>query len=424
MSKEYHKHILTLISGTVVGQLLPVLFMPVLAWMYAPVEFGTFALFVSITLVISVFACGRYEFAIILPASDEEAANLVALSNLIIIFLSLLSAVVLFFTFPMMIHYSDRFASISSMAELLPLAVLFVGIYQPSYYWANRFKNYKQLSISRVLQSVVFIIVSLLLGFTNVTREGLIIGYLIGQIAASLYLAFPMLVQFKQDRIKFEWSTIRKMAVKYKNFPLYLSWSAILEKVSGQLPIFLLGHYYSAAVVGYYALAQRAIQIPVILVARSVGDVFRQKANEHYRDEGNCVALFRTTFKQLTLLVVGPFLILLLFAPKIFGIVFTSEWQMAGVFAQLMSVTLLFQFVVSPLSTMFVVAERQKQDLLIQLYLIVAMSISIALGYYYYHSATISVLFFVITYAIKYTIECILSYYFSFGKSAVAAVRG
>lgn len=47
--------------------------------MPGPEAFGFLALFTSITSIIGVIACMRYELAIMLPKTDEETANLPAL---------------------------------------------------------------------------------------------------------------------------------------------------------------------------------------------------------------------------------------------------------------------------------------------------------------------------------------------------------
>ena len=53
---------------------------PVLTRLYGPEAFGFLALFTSITSIIGVVACMRCELAIMLPKTDEEAANLLGLS--------------------------------------------------------------------------------------------------------------------------------------------------------------------------------------------------------------------------------------------------------------------------------------------------------------------------------------------------------
>jgi len=65
--------VLTLVTGTTIAQIITVLASPVITRLYGPETFGILALFTSITSIIAVIACMRYELAIMLPESDGEA---------------------------------------------------------------------------------------------------------------------------------------------------------------------------------------------------------------------------------------------------------------------------------------------------------------------------------------------------------------
>ncbi|MDP4274087.1 MAG: hypothetical protein Q8907_07400, partial [Bacteroidota bacterium] len=77
---EFFRNIITLFSGNVVAQIIPLLAYPVLTRLYQPSDFGTLALFTSIVGILSVMATGRYELSVILPKRDEDAAGLLVLS--------------------------------------------------------------------------------------------------------------------------------------------------------------------------------------------------------------------------------------------------------------------------------------------------------------------------------------------------------
>ena len=85
---------MTLIAGAGAGQLIGIITAPIITRLYSPTEFGVYSVAVSI-LVVSVIACLRYDFAILLPSDDLTAANLLALSLAIDVLTSLVLAVVL-----------------------------------------------------------------------------------------------------------------------------------------------------------------------------------------------------------------------------------------------------------------------------------------------------------------------------------------
>ena len=79
---EFVRNFLTLMTGNVIAQLIPVLASPALTRLFSPAEFGLLGLFMIITNSFSVVGAARFEFAIMLPEKDEDAKNVFALSLL------------------------------------------------------------------------------------------------------------------------------------------------------------------------------------------------------------------------------------------------------------------------------------------------------------------------------------------------------
>ena len=94
---EFSRNVLTLMTGTTIAQAIPIAISPILTRIYAPEDFGMFALYMSVASIISVIATGRYELAIMLPKKDEDAVNIVALSIIISFFVSFISLLIVFF---------------------------------------------------------------------------------------------------------------------------------------------------------------------------------------------------------------------------------------------------------------------------------------------------------------------------------------
>jgi O-antigen/teichoic acid export membrane protein len=158
------------------------------------------------------------------------------------------------------------------------------------------------------------------------------------------------------------------------------------------------------------------ISLPGTVVARAIGDVFRQSAAEAFQREQQCKALFLRTFKKLSLLSIPPFVLLFFFVEDLFALVFGEEWREAGKYAQILMPMFLIQFIVSPLSAMFLVAEKQKIDFLIQICLILGILSAIYGGHYFYNDPKITLILYSAVYSVKYVVEFFLSYKFSKGK--------
>ena len=87
---EFNRNILTLMTGTTIAQAIPIAISPILTRIYTPEDFGIFAIFLAITLIIGSIANGRYELAIMIPKKDEDAINIFALGFIITTSISLL----------------------------------------------------------------------------------------------------------------------------------------------------------------------------------------------------------------------------------------------------------------------------------------------------------------------------------------------
>src|SRR3972149_7615232 len=75
-STSFKLDVISLASGTIVGQVLTILASPFLARLFDPEAFGIFALITAIAAVLAAVSTLQYDQAIVLPEKDEDAANL------------------------------------------------------------------------------------------------------------------------------------------------------------------------------------------------------------------------------------------------------------------------------------------------------------------------------------------------------------
>jgi lipopolysaccharide exporter len=116
-SPSFATDVLKLVTGTTFAQVVTILASPLLTRLYGPEAFGFLALFTSITSIIGVVACMRYELAIMLPKTDEEAANLLGLCLLCV-------AVVSGLTVPALYFGGDALLSLLRAPGLAPYLIL------------------------------------------------------------------------------------------------------------------------------------------------------------------------------------------------------------------------------------------------------------------------------------------------------------
>ena len=184
---EFNRNILTLMTGTTIAQAIPIAISPILTRIYTPEDFGIFAIFLAITLIIGSIANGRYELAIMMPKKDEDAINIFALGFIITTSLSLL-LLVLVLIFQKYFIFLLKNEEIGVWLYFVPISVFFFGIFNILNYFNNRKKNYKDISNANILKSIVAAIIQLSIGFIQQGATGLISGQIISQFFANTKL--------------------------------------------------------------------------------------------------------------------------------------------------------------------------------------------------------------------------------------------
>ncbi|MEI3153686.1 MAG: hypothetical protein V8S95_00110 [Odoribacter sp.] len=99
---EVISHVLTLSTGSIIAQLIPILASLILARLYSPEDFGTWGIFSSYATMLAIIGGGRYEAVIVHAKRRVDAINLFVLSVLILCLLS--------FVFLLLIGSADLFA--------------------------------------------------------------------------------------------------------------------------------------------------------------------------------------------------------------------------------------------------------------------------------------------------------------------------
>lgn len=350
--------VLTLAGGTTFAQILIVLAAPVLTRLYGPDDFGVWAIYLSITSIISVIACMRYEYSIMLPESNEEAVNLLGLSFLAVLLVTGL-------TFPVIWCFKEPIVNILNSQQignylwLVPPFIFVNGLFLALNSWNSRTKLFKRLSLSRVFSSVSSTVTQIGIGFMEKTgASGLIVGSLAGQSIATFVLGGQIWRDDRKLIVKsLSWEKIYEGFKKYRKFSLVDTWGALMNSISWQLPAFLLSAFFTPAVVGFYSLGFRLLQMPMSLIGGSISQVFFQRASRAFT-EGTLASLVENVFRILVVIGMFPILILTIVGSDVFTVIFGKAWAEAGIYAQILSLWAFVWFISSPLTAIYVVVKK------------------------------------------------------------------
>ncbi len=369
-------------TGTTIAQAIPLAVSPILTRLYTPEDFGLFALFIALTSVFVSFASGRYELAVMLPVDDKESINILALGLLITTALS--TSLLLFITL-----FHDIILSLVNNIEIgvwlyfIPLIVLFTGLYNLLTYFNNRLKCYQDLAHATIVKSLVLVAVQLGIGFVKTGATGLISG----QILSSFFANMKLLKNILNNRSLLH-SISRKemlsMAKRYKDFPLYQAPHALLNTFSSNIPVYLFSSFVNATVVGFYALSTRIVFAPLMIIAGASAKVYNQKVTQLYNEGGDAYGLSIQLLQSLLKKIFFPFVLLILFAPDIFALLFGDSWREAGLYTQILSPWLFMVFFVTTISFIPSLMNMQKKALLLEVIYSILRLLAITTGLFFH----------------------------------------
>ncbi|WP_224490197.1 lipopolysaccharide biosynthesis protein [Robertkochia flava] len=356
-SSSYLKDILGQAGWMSLGQLIPVIFSPILTRMYDEYALAEVTGMMTLGSLVLVFSCLNLNSPIIIEKDDENSKQLLitGLSTSFVISIILLLSIYLFPQF-----FITNF-KIDNVAYYVPLYVLSFSFVNLLFSWQIRVKRFTRKAHAKIIESVSYILLALLaFALANSNIWGLALGKIGGLVIALIY----MFLCSRNILIKPDWKKAINLIKKYRDFPLFNMPSTFINVLSLQILIIFLGIYYSKSELGFFSLANMVVLAPVALISQSISDIFFQKVVENFNQKNfqKTRLVFYNTLLLLTIIGVPIFLILLFGSKRLFPLIFGSNWQTTGVLASMLSFIFLFKVIISPLGVILLAINRVKTN--------------------------------------------------------------
>ena len=362
-------NVIKLLSSRIAAQVIGFATAPISARLFSPDDFGIRQIFVSIAGVIAVITCLRYELSIPLGRNEKEVSASFTLS----LFFTLIFTLVVLAVVPVLkgkIAQWFKAPELKIFLGLLPIAVFIGGLGSSLRYWAAREGRFGAMAwsdFSSALGSRLAPIAwAVIIG---ASAAGLFAGYFAGAVVGILvlliFLSRKLVSDIKNAHLNFE--MLWTVAKRHKKFPIFSTWSGLLNTLSRELPTMVLGLYFSTTVVGYYSLGYRLVSLPMGLLGGSISQVFFPVAAKEYNEKGTLSQIVSNMFRRLVQIGVFPLVVLGFLGSILFGFVFGEKWIEAGVYSQILAAWLLFFFINSPLSSVFAILNRQGTNLFLNI---------------------------------------------------------
>lgn len=396
---EYAKNSTILMTGTVISMILKAITAIVLSNYLGDALLGVSGIYTASYSILLIVATGRYELSIMLPKDDNDGFMLMILSSGLSFVFSALMMILLSI-------FSAIFSFSLGWIWFLPITLAVLGTYFSINYWLNRKKQYKKLAVNRILQGILYFGFCFLFYFIEFTKEySLILGYIFSQATVLIILIIYAICDYKKYNIKVKFSRIKELAIKNIDFPRISVASGVVNNLATRLPVFLLQYFCGIKVVGQYTLMEQVFAAPIAIISESIRDVFRQKASKDYAEDNECYNTYYKTFKTLAISAIAPFLLIMIGAKPIISLVFSDEFNMAAIFIIIMAPFYYVKFIVSPLTFMSYIANKQGFDMKWQMLFCISSASAFMIGYFVSHNPYIMMALYGVALGIMYVIN-------------------
>jgi O-antigen/teichoic acid export membrane protein len=356
----FSTNVIFMLAGTALGQAASVLLSPALARIYTPDEFGYLSVYTAALTILGVIAALGFELAIPIAASEAELANLVATSVGALTGMTGVLALIMWLA-------SDRLLTqwwlgpLTSHRCLLPIGFACVGGYYVMVAAATRISAFREIAWTRISQGLSGPISQIALGLLGAGAPGLAIGFIVGQSSGTFLLFSRVILKSPSLRMALSWRGVKDVVRRYARFPLFASWSRILDMAgSGPILFLLFSACYSSEIAGYMFLTERVIARPLLMVSTSLLQVFTGEAGQAVQtDPARLKRRFRQVVPRQLLLAASWIVVANLAAGWVFPVLFGHQWAAAIPYLRALSVAYLAQAVLHPVSTSLQIMERQ-----------------------------------------------------------------
>lgn len=363
--KDFARSVAVLTGGTAFSQGLMVLTLPLLTRLYTPEDFGVFAVYTSILVLVSSIACLRFEIAIPMPSIDADAANLLALALCCSATVSVLIAIPAFLFSAEISHLANQ-SKLRPYLYLLPVSIWIASSFSALQFWAIRRKRFLTLARTGAAQAAGAAVAQIGLGYGHVGPLGLLVGQLVNCGAGVLGLLRDLLRQDRASLRLIHRAGLRRASSIYQRFPKYSTLETLANNASTQLPVVIVSALAGQAEVGFFLLASRVLFGPGLLLGGAISQVYLSDASGHLR-AGSLGKFTAQVLGGLAKAGVGPLLFAGIAAPSVFPMIFGSQWQRAGELISWMTPWFVLQFLVSPISIILHITQSQRAAVAIQL---------------------------------------------------------
>lgn len=318
-----------------VGAIMTFIALPVLTRLYSVADFGAYGIALAIVSVLSTVANLRLDQAL-LVADEQDKKSLIFEGAVFSTGIAILSGIVISFILNV------------EMASAVATGVLANTLIQSLYnYQFSAHKEYFCAGLN-IFRSAIVVAVQLSLPL--VMQISLVNSY---NVSSVIMIVAVLIYLLKHQLYQVSWQAFKH----YKDFIYANTPHALLNSFSHNLPYYVVSHFVGVQAMGFYAIVERTLRVPINLISQTLRQFFIRK----FKDADSSQNALKASV--LLSLVSLPFFALGFVLPEsLYLWVFGSEWVGISSYFQILALGYWAVFC-NPPSSAYLIAKRNSQVL-------------------------------------------------------------
>ncbi|WP_371375320.1 lipopolysaccharide biosynthesis protein [Thalassotalea aquiviva] len=349
------KNLGVMVGGSIASQLLLLLTIPIITRMFGQQAYGEYGQFMSLLNIVTPVAALCLPIAILIQNNTFSVVKIINVASCLYFITSS------FLLFAVLIT-NLLYPSLPALFYMLPFSVFLSGLYEISRQQNIKISKFAKISLAGVLSSFFATVIKVLSGLFTQNPLFLIVGNILGLFVNINQLGLPI-KKINLPSIKLIIHTIKKNKdiTKYRTMQTLLSASAI------NIPIFIYSSFFSTDIIGQYYIALSLAGLPIVLIGKSITDVFYPKwlaAIENNENLSSALVKSCFTILSISIFLYLPIYFISEFAFKIY---LGEGWDLVSDFFNFMLISSIGVIVTRPLVALIPLLQMQKQFFIYEL---------------------------------------------------------
>lgn len=316
-----------------VGAIITFIALPVLTRLYSVADFGAYGIALAIVSILSTVANLRLDQAL-LVADEQDKKSLIFEGAVFSTAIAVISGIVI-----------SAILNVE-MAGAVATGVLANTLIQSLYNY--KFAAHKEYFCAGLNIFRSAIVVAVQLSLPLVMQISLVNSY---NLSSVIMIVAVLIYLVKHQLYQVSWQAFKH----YKDFIYANTSHALLNSFSHNLPYYVVSHFVGVQAMGFYAIVERTLRVPINLISQTLRQFFIRKFKDAHSGKNALKASVLLSLVSLPL-----FALVFVLPESLYLWVFGSEWVGISSYFQILALGYWAIFC-NPPSSAFLIAQRNSQ---------------------------------------------------------------